>query len=101
MKGLPQRKPDLPIAESPQRVSGMRVPSTWQLAEAPEGIAGDAADGALEAEIESLIAARTAARAAKDWATSDRIRDELAARGIELLDGKDGKVTWRRTGVKS
>jgi len=41
------------------------------------------------------IAARTAARAAKNWAESDRIRDELAATGIILEDGPGG-TTWRR-----
>ncbi|MCA3596695.1 MAG: cysteine--tRNA ligase [Methylobacterium sp.] len=39
--------------------------------------------------IDSLITARLAARAAKNWAESDRIRDELAAMGIQLKDGKD------------
>jgi cysteinyl-tRNA synthetase len=37
-----------------------------------------------------LIRLRAEARAAKDWATSDRIRDELAAAGVQLLDGPDG-----------
>jgi len=45
--------------------------------------------------IDGLVAARQAARAAKDWAEADRIRDELAAEGIELIDGPDG-TTWRR-----
>jgi cysteinyl-tRNA synthetase len=40
-------------------------------------------------KIESLIAARLAARKAKNFAESDRIRDELAAMGIALKDGKD------------
>jgi cysteinyl-tRNA synthetase len=44
-------------------------------------------------EIESRIAARMAARAAKNFAESDRIRDELAALGIVLKDSKDG-TTW-------
>lgn len=44
--------------------------------------------------IERLIVARTAARAAKNWAESDRIRDELAAMGITLKDNKDGTTTW-------
>ena len=37
---------------------------------------------------------RLAARAAKNWAESDRIRDELAAMGIALKDNKDGTTTW-------
>lgn len=51
----------------------------------------------LEAdEIERLIAARKAARAAKDFAEADRIRNDLAAKGIELLDGPEG-TQWRVT----
>jgi cysteinyl-tRNA synthetase len=44
--------------------------------------------------IRLLIAHRSAARAAKNWAESDRIRDELAAMGIALKDNKDGTTTW-------
>jgi cysteinyl-tRNA synthetase len=44
-------------------------------------------------EIERLIAARAAARKAKNFKESDRIRDELAAMGIVLKDSKDG-TTW-------
>ena len=46
-------------------------------------------------EIDAAIAARKAARAAKNWAESDRIRDELAAAGIVIEDGPGG-TTWRR-----
>ena len=46
-----------------------------------------------EARIEGLIAERNAARKAKDFKESDRIRDELAAQGIVLKDSKDG-TTW-------
>jgi cysteinyl-tRNA synthetase len=46
-----------------------------------------------KAEIEALIAARTAARARKDFKESDRIRDELAAMGVVLKDSKDG-TNW-------
>jgi cysteinyl-tRNA synthetase len=44
-------------------------------------------------EIEALIAARNSARATKNWAESDRIRDELATMGVKLTDSKDG-TTW-------
>jgi cysteinyl-tRNA synthetase len=46
-----------------------------------------------DAKIEELIAARGAARKAKDFAESDRIRDELVAMGVVLKDSKDG-TTW-------
>jgi cysteinyl-tRNA synthetase len=45
------------------------------------------------AKVQSLIDARTAARAAKNFAESDRIRDELAAIGVVLKDSKEG-TTW-------
>ena len=45
------------------------------------------------ARLQALIDARTAARAAKDFTESDRIRDELAAMGVVLKDSKDG-TTW-------
>ena len=48
-----------------------------------------------DAQIDELIAARTAARKAKDWAESDRVRDRLAAAGVVLEDGPKG-TTWRR-----
>jgi cysteinyl-tRNA synthetase len=51
-------------------------------------------DVALKVRIEGLIADRIAARAAKDWATADRIRDELTALKVEVMDGPAG-ATWR------
>ncbi|AWN34796.1 cysteine--tRNA ligase [Methylobacterium radiodurans] len=46
------------------------------------------------ARVEGLIAERKAARAAKDWAASDRARDALAAMGVAVKDNKDGTTTW-------
>ncbi len=54
--------------------------------------------GITEEEIEKLLQERLEARKNKDWATSDKIRDELAVKGIKIKDGKDqnGKdvTTW-------
>ena len=50
-----------------------------------------------DAAIDALIAERIAARAAKDFARADEIRDELTAQGVVLEDGAGG-TTWRREG---
>ena len=50
---------------------------------------------ALEPELAALLEERVAARASKDWAASDRLRDELAARGVAVEDTRDGQ-RWRR-----
>jgi cysteinyl-tRNA synthetase len=48
-----------------------------------------------EAEIDTALARRKEARAAKDFATSDAIRDELAAQGVEVMDGDPLGWEWR------
>ncbi len=48
-----------------------------------------------EEQIETAIAARKAAREAKDYAASDRIRDEMAASGVALMDGDPLGWEWR------
>ena len=48
-----------------------------------------------DTKIDSLIAERTEARANKDWARSDALRDELTAMGISLEDTPNGTI-WRR-----
>ena len=55
----------------------------------------DFSEPVLDADIEALIRQRLDARKNKDFATSDRIRDELAAQGILLKDTPEGTV-WER-----
>jgi cysteinyl-tRNA synthetase len=52
------------------------------------------ADEAFKARIEGLIGERVQARAVKDWARADQIREELTAAGVEVMDAADG-ATWR------
>jgi cysteinyl-tRNA synthetase len=46
------------------------------------------------AEINAIIAERAQARAARNWAESDRLRDQLAVLGVAIKDNKDGATTW-------
>jgi len=62
-----------------------KTPKEWE-----QGV-----DAGGNARIDSLVQGRIDARAARDWAEADRIRDELAAEGIEIMDGPSGS-TWRR-----
>jgi len=62
----------------------------------PAEHAPPAGDPGLAQQVEQLIAERTAARAAKNWAESDRIRDALAAMGVTIKDGPQG-TSWSRT----
>ena len=55
-----------------------------------------ATSGVDDAEIENLVAERQAARQRRDFPASDRIRKQLADRGIILEDTRDGSVRWKR-----
>ena len=69
---------------------GQGDPEAW--------FAGGTGDDRLsEAAIDERVAARDRARAARDFAEADRIRDELAAQGIRIEDGPEGS-RWRRAG---
>jgi cysteinyl-tRNA synthetase len=57
---------------------------------------GGASEEPVPAAVRSLLEEREAARTAKDFATADRIRDELASEGFEIIDGPDGPRTRRR-----
>ena len=58
-----------------------------------EWLKGDVSD-ALAVEVEALIQQRAAARADKNWAEADRIRDRLAELNVEVMDGAEG-ARWR------
>jgi cysteinyl-tRNA synthetase len=55
------------------------------------------AEATPDPAVEGLLKAREAARAARDWAASDRLRDELEQLGVTVEDTRDGQ-RWRRIG---
>jgi len=61
-----------------------------------KSVVGDTAQGLGEAEIEAGIAARIAAKKAKNFAEADNIRAQLAAAGVILEDKPGGLTEWRR-----
>jgi cysteinyl-tRNA synthetase len=82
-------------------VDGAVLKEQWETLQELAGILG--LEAKLEAlasvisdsEISALIAQRQAARDGKNWGEADRIRTDLKAQGIELVD-KDGQTTWLR-----
>ena len=60
----------------------------------PEAWFQGGVDEALKTRIDDLVTRRSEARAAKDWAAADQIRDELAALNVEVMDSATG-ATWR------
>ncbi len=74
-----------------------RMDSVLSVLDRNQPVASAASDN-LEAQVNALLARRTAARAAKDWAESDRVRDELKALGVQVKDGPTG-TTWSRVVV--
>lgn len=69
----------------------------WERVDQILQISGEEAQ--LPTEIAELAEARVQARLAKDWGKSDQLRDELAARGWEARDTKDGQKVTRRGGA--
>ena len=82
--------------EGPTRADAERVAAFMREADTVLGILDDAPEADLGADIERLIEERNAARAAKDFARADRIRDDLLSQGIELLDTPQG-TRWKQT----
>ncbi len=72
-----------------------RIDHVLGVLDPPEVSSAVHATGLSDAEVEEKIAQITAARASKDYATSDAVRDELLAAGIEVRLSKDG-ATWSR-----
>jgi cysteinyl-tRNA synthetase len=64
----------------------------------PESWFQGGGDVAFKARVDGLIAQRIAAREAKDFATADRIREELTALNVEVMDSASG-ATWRLKGA--
>ena len=60
----------------------------------PEAWFQGGADDAFRSQVDSLVASRAEARANRDWPAADRIRDELAALNVEVMDNASG-ATWR------
>jgi cysteinyl-tRNA synthetase len=79
----------------PGKADAARVVSFFEEVNEVLDILDDEDSGDLDAEIETLIRQRDEARANRDFATSDRIRDELLQRGIELIDTPTG-TRWKR-----
>jgi cysteinyl-tRNA synthetase len=69
----------------------------WQRVDRVLAVTGE--ESSVPPEISALAEARTQARLAKDWRKSDELRDELAAKGWEARDTKDGQKITRRSGV--
>ena len=57
---------------------------------------GKAAKAEVPAEVQALLDERAAARAAKNWAESDRLRDAIAAAGWTVKDSKDGQTVTKK-----
>lgn len=82
----------------PEKVAGL-ADTLKQLASLL-GLLQDAPDAFLKGDadddIEQQIQSRIDAKKAKDWATADKIRNDLKASGIILEDSSDGTTSWRR-----
>ena len=62
----------------------------------PQEVVEEVDQGLSDQQIEELIEQRTEARKSKNYAESDRIRDELKAQGITLIDQPGNLTTWHR-----
>jgi cysteinyl-tRNA synthetase len=100
------REGNILVHEGKTRTSPQELEAQWQtlvelaqvfgLEVQGEEISQESTSGLSDAEIEALIQQRTEARKRKDFEMSDRIRDELKAQGITLIDQSGGVTRWHR-----
>ncbi|MEQ8468455.1 cysteine--tRNA ligase [Coleofasciculus sp. E1-EBD-02] len=100
------REGNILVHEGKTRTSPQELEAQWhtlvELAQVfgleaqAEEIRQESTSGLSDAEIEALIQQRTEARKRKDFEMSDRIRDELKAQGITLIDQPGGVTRWHR-----
>ncbi|EDX84636.1 cysteinyl-tRNA synthetase [Synechococcus sp. PCC 7335] len=97
-----QRQSNVIIHEGAADANPAELQQQWQTLVTLAGVLGleaqaiESVDAGVlsEAEIETLIAQRANAKQAKNYAESDRIRDELKAQGITLIDKPGGVTAW-------
>jgi cysteinyl-tRNA synthetase len=100
-----RREGNLLVHEGKTETSPQELQVVWQtlltlaevlgLAAQPE-VEEESADGLSDAQIEAFIQQRADARKAKNFAEGDRIRNELQAKGITLIDKPGGVTIWHR-----
>lgn len=98
-----QRQGNLIVHEGQPDADPVKLQQQWRTLVNLAGVLGleaqsieSVAGGLSDEAIDSLIAQRAAAKQNKNYAESDRIRDELAAEGITLIDKPGGVVAWHR-----
>lgn len=100
-----QREKNILVHEGKTEKSSAELQSKWYTLvtlaqvlgiEAKREVETPQTSGISDAEIEALIQKRQEARKAKDFAEGDRIRNELQAQGITLIDSREG-TKWHRS----
>jgi len=100
-----QGKPEMPVTQLQRqwqtlvtlaRVLGLEAKADDHLAAVSPDATVPEMSGLTDASIEALIQQRQEARIAKNWAESDRIRNDLQAQGITLIDQAGGVTRWHR-----
>ncbi len=94
LRGLEQGGGDLAEAQLRRQSLLVAARSLGFLEQDPDAWFEGGVDPDLKIKVEALIADRITARASKDWPAADRIRDELTALNVVVMDGPEG-ASWR------